>query len=282
MKKLRIVITVDPEIPVPPVYYGGIERIVYMLISALSRQGHEVHLFANPDSKVPAKVIPYIGRHSSSLFDTLRNALQIKNYLQKLKKVDIVHSFARLGYLFFIMKSSLPKIQSYQRHITPRSIGLANWLAGKNITFTACSRYCAGTADFMGGKWQIIPNGVNLEQYDFNPQVSTDAPLVFLGRITRIKGVHTAIKVARKTNRRLLIAGNHAQSGSDYAYFRNEVLPHCDQKLIEYIGPVDDTGKNKLLSTAQALLFPVEWHEPFGIVMVEAFHSHPFLHPSHR
>ena len=217
-----------------------------------------------------------------SLFDTLRNALQIKNYLQKLKKVDIVHSFARLGYLFFIMKSSLPKIQSYQRHITPRSIGLANWLAGKNITFTACSRYCAGTADFMGGKWQIIPNGVNLEQYDFNPQVSTDAPLVFLGRITRIKGVHTAIKVARKTNRRLLIAGNHAQSGSDYAYFRNEVLPHCDQKLIEYIGPVDDTGKNKLLSTAQALLFPVEWHEPFGIVMVEAFHSHPFLHPSHR
>jgi glycosyltransferase involved in cell wall biosynthesis len=168
------------------------------------------------------------------------------------------------------MGTSLPKVQSYQRHITPRSIRLANWLGGENITFTACSKYCAGTADFTGGKWQVIPNGVNIEQYTFNPQVSLDAPLVFLGRIARIKGVHTAISVARKTNRRLLIAGNHAQSGSDYAYFQNEVLAHCDQKLIEYIGPVDDTRKNKLLSTAQALLFPIEWHEPFGIVMVEA------------
>jgi glycosyltransferase involved in cell wall biosynthesis len=269
-RKLRIVITVDPEIPVPPLYYGGIERIVYMLVCGLVKEGHDVHLFANHESRVPAKVIPYIGKRSHSLTDTLRNALQIKNYIREIKKVDIVHSFSRLGYLTFIMKSSIAKVQSYQRHITPRSIRLAKWLGGKNITFTACSKFCAGTADFMGGKWQVIPNGVNIEKYTFNPSVPLDAPLVFLGRIERIKGVHTAISVAKKTNRRLVIAGNHAKSGKDYEYFQNEVLAHCDQRLIEYIGPVDDVQKNELLGSAAALLFPIEWDEPFGIVMVEA------------
>jgi glycosyltransferase involved in cell wall biosynthesis len=168
------------------------------------------------------------------------------------------------------MKSSIPKIQSYQRYITPRSIRLALWLGGKNITFTACSRYCAGTADFMGGEWVIIPNGVQLEKYQFNPGVADDAPLVFLSRIERTKGVHTAIEVAEKSGRQLIIAGNHAQAGKDYAYFRNEVLPHCDGKIISYIGPIDDLGKNELLGRACALIFPIEWDEPFGIVMVEA------------
>lgn len=269
-RKLRIVFTVDPEIPVPPLYYGGIERIVYMLVCGLADKGHEVHLFAHPESKVPAKVIPYIGKRSGYFVDTLRNALQIKNYIRGIKKVDIVHSFSRLAYLGFIMKSSIPKVQSYQRHITPGSIRLGILLAGKTITFTACSKYCASTADFAGGKWEVIPNGVSVEKYKFNPSVSLDAPLVFLGRIERIKGVHTAISVAKKTNRRLVIAGNHAQSGKDYEYFQNEVLACCDQKLIEYIGPVDDAQKKELLSSAAALLFPIEWDEPFGIVMIEA------------
>ena len=263
-------ITVDPEIPVPPLYYGGIERIVYMLVSGLAKEGHEVHLFAHSESRVPAKVIPYIGRRSTSLADTLRNALQIRNYIRGIKKVDIVHSFSRLAYLLFIMKSSIVKVQSYQRDIATRSIRLAMWLGSKNLTFTACSRYCASTADFMGGTWRVIHNGVDTEKYKFNPDVSLDAPLVFLGRITWGKGVHTAISIAKKTNRRLVIAGNHAPCGRDYEYFQNEVLVHCNQKLIEYIGPVDDAQKNELLNSAAALLFPIEWDEPFGIVMAEA------------
>ncbi len=269
-RKLRIVVTVDPEIPVPPLYYGGIERIVYMLVYGLAKQGHDVHLFANHGSSVPARVIPYKGGSSASFADTLANAVQISNYIRDIKKVDIVHSFSRLAYLTFIMKSSIPKIQSYQRSITPRSIRLAIWLGGKNITFTACSRYCASTANFMGANWVIIPNGVQIDKYDFNPRVDDDAPLVFLSRIERTKGVHTAIEVAEKTGRYLIIAGNYAQEGRERSYFDKEVLAHCDGKKIRYIGPIDDVGKNELLGKACALIFPIEWDEPFGIVMVEA------------
>ncbi len=270
MKKLRIVFTVDPEIPVPPLYYGGIERIVHMLICGLRKQGHEIHVFANKESKTQAIVIPYKGNRSNSFFDTVNNALQIRNYIKKIKRFDIAHSFSRMAYLAFILKSAIPKIQSYQRHITPRNIRLVNRLGAKNLMFTACSKHCAATADFIRGNWQVIYNGVEIEKYTFNSSVASDAPLVFLGRLTRIKGAHTAINVAKKTNKQLIIAGNHAERGEDQEYFQKEILAHCDQRLIRYIGPVDDVKKNELLSNAQALLFPIEWDEPFGIVMAEA------------
>lgn len=269
-KRLRIIVTVDPEIPVPPTHYGGIERIVYMLICGLTERGHQVHLFAHPESKTPAELIPYKGRSSSSFMDTILNTLQIKNYIQKMGDVDIIHSFSRLAYLLLLMRSSIPKIQSYQRYITPRSIRLGLLLGGKTITFTACSNYCASTANFIGGNWVIIHNGVPLDVYQFNPNVSSDAPLLFLSRVEKIKGPHIAIEVAKRTGRRLIIAGNHASSGKDYEYFCKEILPHCDGKVIQYIGAVDDAQKDDLLGKAAALLFPVEWDEPFGIVMVEA------------
>jgi len=269
-KRLQIVITVDPEIPVPPSHYGGIERIVYMLICGLIERGHKIHLFAHPQSKTPARLIPYRGRRSRSLVDTMLNALQIKNYVRKLGNVDIIHSFSRLAYLLFLMRSSIPKIQSYQRHITPRSIRLGTLLGDKTLTFAACSKCCASTADFVGGHWVVIPNGVPIASYQFNPIVPSDAPLVFLSRIERIKGAHTAIEVAKRKGRRLIIAGNHANSGIEHEYFIKEILPRCDGKMIQYVGPVDDIQKNKLLGKSYALLFPIEWEEPFGIVMVES------------
>jgi len=270
-KKLRIIITVDPEIPVPPFHYGGIERVVYMLVCGLAERGHEVHLFAHPESKTPAKLIPWRGRKSSSFLDTMLNALQIKNYVKEIGGIDIIHSFSRLAYLLFLMKSSIPKIQSYQRHINPRSIRMGIILGGKTLTFTAVSASCARTANFVGGKWSIIYNGTSLNAYDFIPKVSSDAPLVFLGRVERIKGAHTAIKVAKITGRRLIIAGNHAVSGKEYEYFSKEILPHCDGKNVIYAGPVNDKQKNELLGSSAALLFPIEWEEPCGIVVSEAF-----------
>lgn len=269
-RKLRIIITVDPEIPVPPQYYGGIERIVDMLICGLVQRGQEIHLFCHPESKVPAKIIPYQGKHSGSLKDSILNALQIKNYIKKIGGVDIIHSFSRLAYLLFLMKSPIMKIQSYQRYITPRSVYLGTLLAGKTLTFTSCSRYGVSTADFISGRWVIIPNGVSLSKYEFVPTVPDDAPLVFLGRIERFKGAHTAIEVAKKTGRNLIIAGNYISFGEEYEYFTKEILPFCDEKLIKYIGEVNDIQKNELLGNASALLFPIEWGEPFGIVLVEA------------
>src|SRR5207244_4389068 len=123
--------------------------------------------------------------------------------------VDLIHSFGRLAYLLPLLGTPIPKIQSYQRHVTPRSVRLGVRLAQGSLTFTGCSEYCVSTGSSAGGRWVAIPNGVRTANYAFAPTVSNDAPLVFLGRVERIKGAHTAIAVARQTGRRLIIAGNH-------------------------------------------------------------------------
>jgi glycosyltransferase involved in cell wall biosynthesis len=262
--------TVDPEIPVPPMQYGGIERVVDMLVRGLTSRGHEVHLFANPDSRVPARLVPYRGLRSRHVPDTISNTFQISSFVRGLGDVDLIHSFGRLIYLLPLMPLSIPKIQSYQRHVSAWSVRLGRALAGRSLTLTACSRYCAGTAGGAIDGWTIIPNGVAAETYAFAPAVAADAPLVFLGRVERVKGAHIAVEVARRAGRRLVIAGNKAPNGREREYFDREVAPHCDGTEIKYIGPVTDQEKNDLLGGAAALLFPIEWGEPFGIVMAEA------------
>jgi glycosyltransferase involved in cell wall biosynthesis len=118
------------------------------------------------------------------------------------------------------------------------------------------------------GSWHIVPNGVPLATYDYRSVIDDDAPLVFLGRIEEIKGPHLAIEVARRTGLRLIIAGNipSEQKGWYEAY----VAPHIDGTRVCYVGPVDDACKNLLLGSARALLMPILWEEPFGIVMAEA------------
>jgi glycosyltransferase involved in cell wall biosynthesis len=100
--------------------------------------------------------------------------------------------------------------------------------------------------------------------------VEADASLLFLSRIERIKGPHTAIEIARGAGRRLVIAGNQVKEGDGPAYWRKEIEPHIDGHKVEYVGPVDDAQKSELLRRAAALVVPVEWDEPFGIVFAEA------------
>src|ERR1019366_2546936 len=95
---LRIAITVDPEIPVPPVLYGGIERIVDMLVRGLVHRGHEVTLFANSESQVACRLLPYPALHSQKKADTLKNMWHVTSHVWR-SRVDVVHSFARLAYL---------------------------------------------------------------------------------------------------------------------------------------------------------------------------------------
>lgn len=268
-KSLRILMTVDPEIPVPPQHYGGIERMVDMLVRGLNTKGHQVHLFAHANSDTSAKLCPYKGKKSRYYRDTFVHCKQIRDYIHRLERIDLIHSFSRLIYLLPLMRLSIPKIQSYQRQITPRSIRFGNFFGNNNITFTACSHYCASTSKSKD-KMVVIHNGVQLHKYDFSPKVPDDASLLFLGRVERIKGVHHAIKAAKFCNRTLIIAGNHATEGEENRYFKTEVLPYCDNNQIIYVGPVNDQQKNQLLGKCAALLFPIEWDEPFGIVMAES------------
>jgi glycosyltransferase involved in cell wall biosynthesis len=183
---------------------------------------------------------------------------------------DIVHSFSRLGYLLPLLPLRLPKLMSYQRHTGGRQNRIAARLGGNGLVFTACSEFIAAQGRPWGGRWETIPNFVDTDFYGFEPKVATDAPLVFLSRVERIKGAHTAIEIARRSGRRLIIAGNRLEEGEGRAYWEREIAPHIGRGGIEYIGPVNDAQKNVLLGGAAALVVPVEWGEPFGIVFAES------------
>jgi glycosyltransferase involved in cell wall biosynthesis len=104
----------------------------------------------------------------------------------------------------------------------------------------------------------------------FRPIVASDAPLVFLSRVESIKGADLAIAIARRSGVRLVIAGNHAESGPEAEYWRHKIVPEIGRDGIEYVGPVDDLQKDELLGRARAMLVPIQWNEPFGIVFVES------------
>jgi glycosyltransferase involved in cell wall biosynthesis len=263
---LRIALTVDPELPVPPIHYGGIERIVDMLARTLVSRGHEVTLFAHPQSTCPVPTVGWTGRTSGSELDSLRNAATLARHVAT-GHFDIVHSFSRIAYLAPILPFPIPKLMSYQREISPRTTRMAHRLSRGSLEFSAISRQMIEAAKLVG-RWHLVPNGVPLKTYTFREAVDPDAPLVFLGRIEEIKGPHIAIEVARRTGCKLILAGNTPDEHC--AWFQAQVEPHIDDKQIRYIGPVNDVQKNDLLGRALAFLMPILWEEPFGIVMAEA------------
>lgn len=265
---MRIALTVDPEIPVPPALYGGIERIVDMLVRGLVERGHEVTLFAHPESQVPCRLEPYPGRRSQSTGDLLRNMWLVSSRVRQ-RGYDVVHSFGRLAYLLPILPLRIPKLMSYQRSITPRSVVWGERLARGTLHFSGLSRHIIKA--YAGREnWHVVYNGVPAASYRFREEVGADAPLMFLGRVVEIKGAHLAIQVAQRSGRALVIAGNVPDAPKHQQYFEERIAPYVDGKRIQYVGPVTDMLKNELLGQAAALLMPVLWEEPFGIVMAEA------------
>lgn len=264
--KLNIALTADPELPVPPTLYGGIERIIDMLARELVARGHEVTLFAHPDSASAGRLVPWSGTSSLARDDTLRNMTTLSREVMR-GRFDLIHSFSRVAYLAPVLPLPIPKLMTYQREISPRSVRWGHRLSRGTLWFGAISQWMMQhVADC--GTWRVVFNGVPLSTYDFNPDPGPDAPLVFLGRVEEIKGPHLTIDIARRTGRRLVIAGNVPAEHQDW--FECEVLPHIDDQQICYIGPVDDAQKNALLQSAAAFLMPILWEEPFGIVMAEA------------
>lgn len=264
--KLHIALIADPEIPVPPVYYGGIERLIDLLIRGLKKNGHEITLFAHQDSVTAADCFFGYSAANQSVSGLFKNTFLVSKLL--LKKPDVIHSFGRLAYLSALLPTSVPKIMSYQREPTIFQVKKAIKIAAKNsMYFTGCSDYITDQIKPFAPA-STIYNAVSLEDYQFKEEVQTDAPLVFLGRIELVKGAHNAIKVAQQTGRKLVIAGNVPANAK--TYFDLEIAPFIDQKNICYIGPVNNQEKNELLGNAAALLMPIEWNEPFGIVMAEA------------
>jgi len=267
---MHILITADPELPVPPSLYGGIERIIDLLVKGLRSNGHTVGLVAHRDSTCSVEAFfPWAGTSSQSPLDTFNNTKTLWSAVQTFQP-DLLHSFSRLQYLLPILSSPLPKIMSYQRRPTSRTVRWAAKFAGHSLVFTGCSEHICQQGQAAGGNWVPIHNCVDLEAYTFQSTVAPDAPLVFLSRLERIKGVHTAIAIARQTKRRLIIAGNQVNSEAGMYYWEQEIAPYIGKNGIEYIGAVNDIQKNELLGQAAAMVVPIEWDEPFGIVFAEA------------
>ena len=268
---MKILLIMDPGLPVPPELYGGHERLVYLFAEEYHRLGHEVTLLAGPGSTCSGRTVTFGSNNlKRSGFRKWFELLFVWRFLKKKRKeFDLVHNFGRLAYLLPIINSDIKKIMSYGRRVTPRAIRTMNFFGSKNFIYTACSDYIVNTGN-VAGSWRTVYNAIDFDDYELKEEVAEDAPLIFLGRLDKIKGAHNAIKVALATNNKLILAGNIPTTPDNFRYFKTEIEPLIDGLQIKYVGPLNDSGKNEYLGKARALLFPIEWNEPFGLVMVEA------------
>jgi glycosyltransferase involved in cell wall biosynthesis len=270
---MRILIVMDPGILVPPKGYGGHERLVYMFAREYHRLGHDVDLLVTKGSFVEGCTVYGYGKEGfpSSKWEQRKVVPYVWWFLWKNRnKYDLVHNFGRLAYLLPILNHLVKKIMTYGREIWSPNIRSILKLKHDNLIFTGCSANLISRVD-AAGNWEAVYNAIDFSKFNANVELdSKEAPLIFLGRIERIKGCHTAIEVAKATGKKLIIAGNISKLPEEIHYFENEIKPHIDGINVEFVGEVDDVQKNELLGVSAALLMPIEWNEPFGIVMIEA------------
>jgi len=270
---MRILLISDPYIAVPPKGYGGIERIVELLAIEFIKQGHEVSLLAGPQSFVEGATIHIFGKNEfpPSKKTRISAMLSVWKFLfvRSSKKYDIVINFGRLIYLLPWLNKKIKKVSCYQREISPSNVRLIFRFPHKNIVISGCSNDLiqrSGVASLC----TYVYNCVDFSKYTLTENFNAVHPLFFLGRIERIKGLHIAIEVAKRTNNQLIIAGNISPLPEEKAYYENEIKPLIDGNQIIYIGQANDQQKNELIGRSKAMLFPIEWSEPFGIVMIES------------
>ena len=265
---MRILLIADPHIPIPPNQYGGTERIVDLYGKEFTRLGHRVDLIAGRGSKRFGGNL-YIHRSPSKNFFS-RAFRKIWFQLLSLfvaSNCDVIYNFGRFDYLETLLRIKKPILHFFANQIDQDQIDFAEKRMIKNVAFHCISKNQKSHA-LIKKKSFVIPNIVNTNNYIKGEGKGNY--LVFLGRLTYNKGVDIAIKAAIQSNKKLIIAGNVSKEKGGEEYFHNSVMPYLDNKKIEWIGPVNDLQKQDLLANAEALLFPIRWDEPFGIVMVES------------
>ncbi len=271
-QKFRILLITDPGLPVPPIGYGGIERVAGLLAFEYYTLGHHVTVLASKGSKVDGCTMRVNGKQGYpqskwSRFTTLFRTwfFLILNF----NKFDIIQNFGRLLYLLPVLKIDVKKIMCYQRTISTTNIYYLDKLFPKNLVLSGCSKDLIADKMLIGN-WKVVYNPFNVSFYSACFSNEANAPLIFLSRINKEKGCHIAIRIALQTNNKLVIAGNRAYDGLEAQYFEEYIEPHIDGDQIVYVGEVNDIQKNYYLGKAKAMLFPILWDEPFGIVMIEA------------
>ncbi len=269
---MKILLVMDPGILVPPKGYGGHERLVYMFAKEYARLGHEVHLLVTNSSSVEGCTVQGYGREGfpPKKIDALLAIPKAWWFLWKNRnKFHLIHNFGRLAYLLPVLNHPIRKIMTYGREISYKNIFQINIFKNQNLVFTGCSHNLISRSN-LAGRWETVYNAIDFTKYTLVENIKEHAPLMFLGRIEKVKGCHTAIRVALETGNKLLIGGNISPLEDERKYFEKEIKPYIDGKQIVFLGPLNDEEKNVYLGQSKVLLFPIEWDEPFGMVMVEA------------
>ncbi len=273
---MKIALLAPIEESVPPQKYGGTERVVDLLAKELVKLGHDVTLLASGDSKTPAKLVPcskYAIRTLPASNDlSLRRALNLQglskalDYLHK-HDFDIIHNHFGWQFLMFCSSLKAPHVTTLHgtlnKKLEPTEYKMhGSYKKYPMISISNSQRKHSPCLNYI----DTVYNGVDVSTFTFNNNPKNY--LAFLGRFSPAKGPDKAIDIAKKTNQKLIMAAKI--DPLDYQYFNKKIKPLIDNKQIIYIGEVNHRKKVELLKNAKALISPITWDEPFGIVNIES------------
>ncbi len=268
MREVRVTVIADPNLPVPPSGYGGTERIIASLVEGLVSRGHDVCLMAAAGSRWEGGLVVHRPPSRSYPSRVYRKLLFQPLSLKAAFGRDVVHNFGRVDYLWALLRTPLPILHTFENPVTQPEVDLlTSRRLGRSKLVSISDQQRKGFA--ARGAWATVFNAVDLGRLPLVREPQGEPYLAFLGRLTANKGVHVAVQVARAARMKLRIAGNISKEPGGEEYFRHQVQPELDD-AIEYVGEMTDADKPAFLGNARALLFPVLWDEPFGIVMAEA------------
>ena len=285
---MRIGQIAPPWIAIPPKNYGGTEHVIYQLVEEQVAQGHDVTLFAPGDAKTSARLVSFFPQSLLAAGESWQAHLKAYYHFHcaveyiKEHKFDVVHthlSSAADLYLFPLMASlSTPHVTTLHSRFpfdrAPKSrLGRADeyymrWIS--EVPMVAISQSAKAEAPKDLCIVDVVHHGLSMEEFRPTRKRQGDY-FAWLGRFVPEKGTHLAIEAAKQAGVPLVLAGTIDRYVKEaLRYFHEEIEPQIDDKQIKYIGPANMKQKLNLFSGARGFLNPIEWEEPFGMVMIEA------------
>jgi glycosyltransferase involved in cell wall biosynthesis len=261
---MRIGLIAPPWLPVPPPAYGGTEAVVHGLVRGLTGSGHEVVLFAHPDSSSPAELRTAADSAIGQIGDGPYELAHVVTAYESLTDVDVIHDHTICGPLIGPSRMPLPIVATHHGvfDVAARRI-FAD--AARRVHLVAISQSQADSAPEIPVA-AVVHHGIDVADVPFG--AGDGGYLAFLGRMVPDKGAHRAIRIAREAGWPLLLAAKMREP-AEQAFFDSEVRPLLGGD-IEYLGELGSEDKCKLLCGAAALLNPIDWPEPFGMVLLES------------
>ena len=253
---------------VPPKLYGGTERIVYYLTEELVRLGHDVSLFASGDSKTKARLVAHVPealRLNRSCEDTLApHIVQLQEVIEQADEFDIIHFHTDYIHFPFTRKLSAPHLTTLHGKLTIPELQLVynKFPHQPVVSISNKQREPLPQANWIGTVYHGLPADLH------KAGDGKGGYLAFLGRVSPEKGLDVAISTAKAAGIKLKIAAKIDKA--DEEYFKERIKPLLDHPLIEFKGEINEKEKTAFLGNALAMLFLINWDEPFGLVMIEA------------